>query len=234
MREVVIAGPKMNALSERLMTSLLEQVRGAGDEPLLLRGEGERAFSAGLDLEEVAGLDVEGMGRFLTLLRDISAALFDHPAPTVALVNGHAIAGGCVLALCCDLRVGTSDPRARIGLNEVALGLEFPPGILRMLRHQLPCSLLERALLGAGLHDPVAAQRLGLLDEVVDDANVVALERLETMAAYPRRAYTATKRVLRRDVTKVTPDEERLFRAEVVPVWTSPEVKERMRGFLKK
>lgn len=231
MIEVVIEGPGKNALGRELMSSLLEQVRGAGDVPLLLRGAGD-AFSAGLNLKEVVALERDGMESFLRLLGELSAALFMHPAPTVALVNGHAIAGGCVLALCCDWRVGAPNARARIGLNEVALGLRFPGRILRILRYQVP--LLDRVVLGAGLHDPSAALALGLLDEVRDDAEEAARTRLAALAAHPRAAYGAAKADLRSDLAAALPGEERAFVEEVLPVWVSDELKARVRAVLGK
>jgi enoyl-CoA hydratase len=231
MHEVIIEGPNKNALGSALMGSLLRQIEAGRGEPLLLRGAGG-VFSAGLDLKELAELDVAGMDRFLTLLGELSAALFDYPGPTVALVEGHAIAGGCVLALCCDWRVGASGPRARIGLNEVALGLRFPQRLLRMLAHQVPT--LERAVLQAGLHDPAGALRLALLDEVVDDAPAVARARLEERAAHPRPAYAAAKAAFRGGLSVMRPEEERAFREEVLPAWTSPELKARIRAVLKR
>ncbi|MGE0713549.1 MAG: enoyl-CoA hydratase/isomerase family protein [Planctomycetota bacterium] len=233
MIEVVIEGPGKNALGSELMASLLERIRGAGHEPLLLRGGGD-AFSAGLNLKEVAALDRAGMESFLRLLGDLAAALFAHPGPTVALVNGHAIAGGCVLALCCDRRVGVRAPRARIGLNEVALGLRFPARLLRILRHQLP--RLDRVVLEAALHDPEAALALGMLDELAEPAEAEALARarLEALAVHPRAGYGAAKRDLRAALVAEDPAEERAFLEEVLPVWTSDEVKARVRAVLGK
>jgi enoyl-CoA hydratase len=229
--EITIQGPAKNALGSELMGSLLEQVRAAGDEPILLRGSGD-SFSAGLNLKEVAGLDAAGMATFLTLLGDLTDAIFDHPAPTLALVNGHAIAGGCVLALCCDWRVGADSPRARIGLNEVALGLRFPARLLRVLRHQLP--RLERVVLPARLLTPQTALDLGLLDELVapEEAEALARKRLAAMASHPRAGYAAAKADLHASVRAADAAEAKAFLDEVVPVWTSDEVKARVRAML--
>src|SRR5436190_21503186 len=128
MFEITMEGPAKNALGTAMMTFLLDQLREAAGRPVLLSGSGD-AFSAGLSLKEVASLDAEGMLGFLGLLERCMSALYLYPGPTVALVNGHAIAGGCVLTLCCDYRISTSSPRTRIGLNEVALGVRFPPRI---------------------------------------------------------------------------------------------------------
>ena len=150
----------------------------------------------------------------------------------VACVNGHAIAGGLVLALCCDWRVGTSDPRARIGLNEVALGLRFPARLLRMLRYQVP--MLDRVALDAGLFAPADALRLGLLDELADDPLVVAHERLAARAKHPTTGYAAAKASLRHGVSASNAEEEREFLEAVVPAWVAPEIKNRVRAALGK
>ncbi|MBL4845765.1 MAG: enoyl-CoA hydratase/isomerase family protein [Planctomycetes bacterium] len=231
MIEITIEGPGKNALGSELMTQLLEQIRAAEGQPILLRGGGD-SFSAGLNLREVAALDAAGMERFLRLLGDLSAELFDYPGPTVALVNGHAIAGGLVLALCCDYRVGANAPRARIGLNEIALGLRFPARLLRMLRYALPS--LDRVVLPAKLHSPEEALRLGLLDELAspEDAELRAKECLEGLAKHPPAGYAAAKADLRAGVTRVDPEEERAFLEEVIPVWTADELKATVRAML--
>src|SRR2546428_4980269 len=101
-RELLISGPGRNALSGTLMEQLLLQVAGAGGRPLLVTGAGA-AFSAGLDLKEVAALDRPRMARFLGRLDALVDALFDYPRPTVACVNGHAIAGGGLPSPCACL-----------------------------------------------------------------------------------------------------------------------------------
>ena len=229
--ELTIEAPGRNALGTAHMTSLLERIRGAAGRPLLLRGAGG-AFSAGLDLKEVAALERAGMERFLGLLDDLIEALYGHPAPTVACVNGHAIAGGCILVLCCELRVAVDDPKVRIGLNEVPLGLEFPPKLLKLVRRRVPPRWLERVILDGALHDPRTALEVGLVDEVAPDAETVARTRLERLAAHPRAAYVATKRALRDGALVLSDADRRHFREQVVPAWCAPEVKERVRAAL--
>src|SRR5688572_23838429 len=109
MIEIVLEGPGKNALGSKMMIAVAEQLRAAGDRPVLLRGSGD-ALSAGLDLNEVVSLDVAGMDAFLRRLQELMETLFHHPGPTVACVNGHAIAGGCILALACDHRIGPTHP----------------------------------------------------------------------------------------------------------------------------
>lgn len=233
MVEIRIDGPGKNALGTARMRELLAAVEAAGDAPLLLTGAGD-AFSAGLDLKEVYEADLDGMHTFLTLLTDLLVRLLHHPAPTIAAINGHAIAGGYLVAMVCDHKVMTDSPRARLGLNEVALGLRFPPRILRMIRARVPRNHQHEVLLGAGLHGPSDALRLGLVDALAADPVAVARERLEAWASHPRDGYLDAKRSLNAGVEAVSDAEHQRFVDEVLPVWAGAAIKGRIAGFLGK
>lgn len=230
MKTIVLEGPGKNSLSTELMQRLLREVEAAKGEPLFLTGAGD-AFSAGLNLKEVASLDASGLVRFLGLLEDLVGALYAHPAPTVAYVNGHAIAGGCIVALCCDVRVMTARPGARIGLNEVALGLRFPPRTLKMLRAKLAPPTLSRVVLEAELMPAPQALALGVVDVLGEEADARA--RLQALAAHPPDAYAAAKAAVSGPID-VSDDERRAFLEHAVPVWASDELKAGLRALLKK
>jgi enoyl-CoA hydratase/carnithine racemase len=214
------------------MQELLAALRSGEGRPILLAGA-DGAFSAGLNLKEVAGLDRDGMSRYLGLLDDLVDALYGYPGPTVACVNGHAIAGGCILALCCDLRIAADDPAVRIGLNEVPLGLEFPPKLMALVRARVPPRWRDRVVLEGGLHDARTARELGLVDEVAADAHRAAVEALARLAASPRQAYVANKRALRRGALDLSEADRRHFADNVVPAWCAPDSKERLLRALK-
>ncbi|HEY8078319.1 MAG TPA: enoyl-CoA hydratase/isomerase family protein [Labilithrix sp.] len=228
-KTILLSGPGKNSLSTALMESTLRAVREAEGAALLLTGDGD-AFSAGLNLKEVAELDVAGLGKFLGVLEELVQALYLHPGPTVAWVNGHAIAGGCVLAMCCDFRVMTPRDTARIGLNEVALGLKFPPRTMQMIKQRLMSPAIDRVVLEAALHAPREALALGLVDAIGEEADARA--KIATLDSFPRGAYAASKLTLRS--LHVPADEERRFRDETIPFWGSPEMKARMRAVLEK
>ena len=230
---LTIDGPGKNALSTTVMHDVVRQVGEAAGRPVLVVGAGD-AFSAGLNLKEVASLDVAGMERFLHLLDDMMDALFDYAAPVVACVNGHAIAGGCVIALCADVRVAVDEAKVRIGLNEVALGLELPPKIMKLARHRLGRHQVERVLLEAGLYEPRRAVELGLVDEVAADPLARAGEVLATLSAHPRPIFAATKRTLRAGALDLTDADRRYFRDEVLSRWVAPAVKEKVLAALKR
>ncbi len=232
--ELILDGPGKNSLSTAMMESILLRLDEARGAPVLLTGKGD-AFSAGLNLKEVASLNVAGMERFVRLVDELMAKLFAYPAPVVASVNGHAIAGGCVLLLCCDYRVSTNAPGARIGLNEVALGLVFPPKILRVVKHRVPPRSVYEVALRAALYAPSDALRLGLVDEVVEgDPRERAVARIEQLAGLPREAYSQTKRALRAGVIDFDDDGYEAALAATFPAWTNDEIKERVTAALRR
>jgi enoyl-CoA hydratase/carnithine racemase len=227
MIEIQLDGPGKNALGTSLMQTTRERLGAAGGTPVLLTGAGD-AFSAGLDLKEVVGLDTPGTTRFLELLEDLVATLFAYPGPTVAAVNGRAIAGGCVLALCCDHRIARAEPRLRIGLNEVALGVPFPPRTLAAVVHRVPPRSRDEVLLGAELHGVEAALRLGLVDETAPDPVVRARERLALLASHPADAYAATKHTLRAALVAASEAHVRHRHDTIVPAWCAPAARARL------
>jgi enoyl-CoA hydratase/carnithine racemase len=232
MRTITLSAPGKNALSRELMAWIVVELGKAGGVPLFITGEGD-AFCAGLNLKELTTLSPAGMQGFLGTLEMMVEALYTYPGPTVAYVNGHAIAGGCIVALACDMRIGLASDTARIGLNEVPLGLRFPPKTWRMVKHRLSPPALERVVLEGGLYPPAQALRLGLLDELVaseGEARVIA----ERLASSPFDAYVAAKRALRSGALDVTEDELRQYLHEVLPTWTSGELKARIEARLRK
>ncbi len=229
MREIVLDAPGKNALSTSVLEGLERDLKDAAGEPVLLTGKGD-AFSAGLNLEEVAGFDAPGLEAFLAYLDRACALLFDYPAPTVAWVNGHAIAGGSVVALCCDYRVGTDNPKVKLGLNETALGVTFPPLIFRIVAHRLGPRLAPEVMLGAGLFGPDEALRLGILSAIGtrEDAEAALAHRTR----HPIAAYAATKAQLQAGVTGLSEAEATRIRTEAMKQWTSETFRARIAAAL--
>ena len=112
----------------------------------------------------------------------------------------------------------------------MALGLEFPPKILKLVRHRVAPRAVERVALEAGLYEPRRAVELGLIDEVSPDPRARAEELLATLASHPRQVYAATKRTLRAGNLDLTDQDRRDFRGRVLTGWTSPEIRERVRA----
>lgn len=159
-----------------------------------------RAFSAGLDLKHVAGLDEDGVAAFA---RDLMA-MFDHvrshERPVVAAVDGAAIAGGAILALCADLRLCT--PRARMGVTEVAVGVPFPMPVARLAMARLPPQEHAPALLEGALCEGDACVQRGWAHRSVPSERVVddAVAAAEALASHSPRAFGQAKLLLANQV----------------------------------
>ena len=158
---------RVGALDVELLDALTEAV-AATDRAVVITGSGS-SFSAGVDLRRIVDGGRPYTEQLLTALSRTFRAVFDHPRPTVAAVNGHAVAGGCVLALACDLRLMSG---GRIGLTELAVGVPFPTTALEVVRYALG-SRAGQVLLGAHLDDRERALALGVVDELTEPGELL-------------------------------------------------------------
>jgi enoyl-CoA hydratase len=115
-----------------------------------------------------------------------------HPQPTVVAATGHALAAGALLLLACDTRVGT-DGAAKIGLNEVAIGLALPAFGREMVEARLSPHFLTRATVQAEIFDPVGAVAAGFLDRTEAACRPWAIDEARRLGQLPRGAYARTK-----------------------------------------
>src|SRR5262249_12032384 len=222
---------KANAIGTTFLERLsaqLDVVESSGALALVLTGEGT-TFSAGLDLPEVSRMDRPGLERFIRRFSEVMLRVFTLPMPVVAAINGHAIAGGCVLAMQADVRIaGAGD--YRIGLNEVQIGLGLPAVVLETLRCQVsPASLTAVALEGR-LLAPEESLALGLVEAVVPPAVLVeqARGRAVGLAALPRSAFRDVKHALRGPVAAAVRRVEREDARRWVDVAFSAATRERL------
>ncbi|WP_340539082.1 enoyl-CoA hydratase/isomerase family protein [Nocardioides sp. GXZ039] len=160
---------KHNALSYDDWTDLSRAATAAGADEraqvVVLRGAGERAFCSGADLGELAERDAYAAYENAIRLQSVGNQFAQLRKPTIAMLNGLALAGGLELALCCTFRVASD--RAKVGLPEVRMAtLAGAGGTQRILRFAPPGVALRMLLLG----DLIAAEdalRLGIVDDVV-------------------------------------------------------------------
>ena len=218
---------RVGALDVELLTALTEAVT-ASDRALVITGSGS-CFCAGVDLRRVLDGGRRYTEELLAALSHTFRAVFDHPRPTVAAVNGHAIAGGCVLALACDVRLMSG---GRIGLTELAVGVPFPTAALEIVRHALG-SRAGRVLLGAQTTDRERALTLGMVDELPEPADLLprAVALATELAARSPESYRLAKVQLHRPANaaiEATADGD----ATVLDGWTSDDTRRRIEGAL--
>jgi enoyl-CoA hydratase len=225
-RLLTLDRPPANAIDETLLTDLSEALCDARTDDavraLVLTGAG-KFFSGGLDLTAPLR-DGESIRRRLELYRDSHLRLLTFPKPTIAMVNGHAIAGGLIMVLACDCRLGLGG-EYRIGLNEVAIGASFPKMAFEIVRLRLTHAQASELLLGAALYPASHALRLGVVDELLppDSFEATVLSRAAHLGAFPREAYAHTKAALAAEAVARVEAEPAEEAARGAAVWMTPE-----------
>ena len=234
--ELRLARAPVNALNPALCHDLKQALDAAlanGARGIVLAG-GPKVFSAGLDVPYLLSLgdDQAALLQAWNAFFDAARALIACPVPVVAAIAGHAPAGGCVLALCCDYRVMADGPY-RIGLNETQVGLVAPEGIQALLARVVGPHRSERLLVAGALVDAAEALRIGLVDELtgIDAVAVRARVWLEELLLLPRQPVLETRRIARRDVV-ATLQPERIDLPRFIAAWTHPETQAALRAML--
>jgi enoyl-CoA hydratase len=227
---VRLAHGKVNALDVELLHAIAKAFgsleRG---RTVVFTGAG-RSFSAGVDLKRIVDGGLEYIQVFHPALSAAVKAVFYHCGPVVAAVNGHAIAGGCVLAAACDMRLMSG---GTIGLSETRVGVPFPGVPLEVMRHALGPAT-RRFVLTAQLLPPPDALAAGLIDQVTEPEALLdaALAEAGRLARISPEVYEFTKRQLqgpareRIDGLRQSDDEAS------TNMWASPAVQEAIRGFM--
>lgn len=219
--------PPVNALDLDLLDVIIGAMRSI-EGPVVLTGAG-RSFSAGVDLRALADGGTDYAARFVAALSEAFLAIYDHPAPVVAAINGHAIAGGCVLAMCADVRLMSG---GTIGLTELAVGVPFPVAALEICRDAMGISVGRAALQATTIEADTALAR-GWIDAVVPGDAVVgrAVATARQLGQYSPAAYAVTKQQLHRPV-RAAIDAGATAEADVRASWISQETRGRINAFL--
>lgn len=189
---------KANALSEAMIDALIGALDRADKEAsaIVLAGRPDR-FCAGFDLKVMMASPEAATG----LLRrgsDLLMKLYGCPLPLVVACTGHALAGGALVLLTGDVRIGAAGA-FRIGLNEVQIGLPVPVLAMELARDRIVPSELGRATLQATIYSPEDAAKVGYLDEVVAPGELMARAKAEAarLGAFSRFPFSATKKRMR-------------------------------------
>jgi enoyl-CoA hydratase len=191
--------PPANAMDLELLhagNAVREQLEAERPGAVVLTGRAG-FFSAGVDLKVAPTLGPDEQREMVAGINRLFAGWYAFPRPVVCAVNGHAIAGGLILALCGDHRVCSTE--GKIGLTELRAGLPYPAAAIAVVRHELTPQTTRLLVLGADLVDTHRAQELGVMDELATPDQVLdhALERASELAALPREAYERVKAQVR-------------------------------------
>jgi enoyl-CoA hydratase len=230
-----MAHRRANALDIELCQALQAAFADAAGSParaVVLTGTGT-IFSAGADLFRVLDGGADYVNAFVPALAASLKDLFAFPRPVVAAVNGHAIAGGCILACACDYRLMAAGP-GTIGVPELIVGVPFPAMALEILRFAAPGHHLQRLAYTGLTVLPDEALALGLVDEVVAADRLIdrACELADRMAAIPAASFAAAKRAVRRPALERVERFAPTADPDVIDVWRQPETHAVIRAYL--
>jgi enoyl-CoA hydratase/carnithine racemase len=228
-----------NAINLRLVDELaenLERVRDNTDmSSLVLAGSNDKFFSIGLDIPQLFELTEEDFRFFYHSFNQVCIDLFTLPKPTIAAITGHATAGGCILALCCDYRF-IAEGRKLMGLNEVKLGVPVPYPADCILRQivgtRSACEIMDTG----EFFQPEALLRMNMVDQMMPLEEVFpkSIEKVELLGALPTKAFEMTKRniveTVEAQILENLAEKEQLF----IECWYSEEARKRLKEAIKK
>jgi enoyl-CoA hydratase len=199
---VTLARPPANALdidtTEEIAATFEAIASDDSARAAVLTGDG-KAFCAGLDLKLVPQYGPSEQRRLIDAINKMVLATYGCPMPVIGAINGHAIAGGFVLAMCCDWKIVTESP-LQAGLTEVRVGVPYPAAAIEVVRSELPARVArELTLFGKNMNgtDALAA---GIFDESapLDRLFDRAMEKARESAELPRRTFATIKHQLRK------------------------------------
>ncbi|MGZ8829577.1 MAG: enoyl-CoA hydratase/isomerase family protein [Thermoanaerobaculia bacterium] len=231
-----LAHGKASAMDLDLCETLRSEIESVAErdevKAVVLTGTGS-IFSAGVDLPRMLNSKGDYVQRFVEALDAVLRALFLLPRPIVAAVNGHAIAGGAIMAFACDYRLMSA---GRIGVPELLVGVAFPPLALEIVRFAIPQQHLQAMIYLGKTIEADAAQAAGIIDEVVaSDLLVARAKTIATqLAEIPQEAFALTKRQLREPFLRDAAHMARQSAESIDALWASPATHERIRGYLAK
>ncbi len=208
---------RRNALSSTLLVSLARTLWGLADEDqvrcAIIRGAGDKAFSAGMDLSALPAGIPEDLQKQIETKGPLQLgldAVEDCPFPVIAMIRGYCIGGGCEASMACDLRVGAEG--CRMGMPPARLGIVYPPeGMHRFIRN-LGYPTAKKVFLTARFFEAAEAKEMGMLDYLVpgEELEEFTMQLARDIAANAPLAVAGIKRSMR-IMTAMTPlaEEER-------------------------
>ena len=236
---VKLNGGVTNPLNPGIVKSLtgtLTKLRGdQAVHGLVLTSASAKFFSIGLDIPELFVLKKKDFTRFFHTFNQFCLDIYTFPKPTVAAIPGHAIAAGCIVALCCDYRF-IAEGKKLMGLNEIKLGVPVPYPADRVLR-QIVGARNARGMMESGdFYEPETLRKMGVVDEVLPEEDLLSLsiEKASSLGKYPNKAFEMIKRNrtegVQATIIKNREEKERFF----VERWYSEEVREHLKEAMKK
>jgi enoyl-CoA hydratase/carnithine racemase len=222
---VALSRGKVNAINEKVVDELTDCFRALSYDPsvtaVILTGEG-KFFTFGFDIPEFLSYTKEAFVRYLTKFTGLYTDIFLYPKPVVAALNGHTIAGGCMLAIACDYRIMVPG-NAKISLNEINFSSSVFAGSVELMKLLLGQKQAETALLGGAMYSAEEALQLGLIDRIAAAADLgnAAMAKAREFAAQDSAAFRSIKKLLRQATAEEMMKREKASILEFIDIWYS-------------
>jgi enoyl-CoA hydratase len=201
---------------------MFHRLRSSTVKAVVLTAQGAM-FSAGVDLIRTSEGGTAYVREFLPALNAMFDAVFHFPRPVVAAINGHAIAGGCVLACCADRRLMAAG-NGRIGVTELLVGLPFPALAFEIMRHVTTPRYFPTAIYHGETFPPEGGVERGWVQEIVapEQLKSHALAVARTLAARPESTFAMTKRQMQMPANERMAREGKDIDSAVIDIWAAP------------
>ena len=232
-----MAHGKANALDVEFCVALIEafdELSRSPSQAVVLTADGS-IFSAGVDLPRLVAGGPSYTELFLPTLSRAFEALFGFQKPLVAAVNGHAIAGGCILACAADRRL-MARGAGRIGVPELLVGVPFPTVALEIMRQAVPPPHLATLISSGETLSADLARERGLVDAAVDPDRLLdqAVAAAAAMARLPAAAFSITKTQLRGPAFARIREGKGGIDREINEYWSASDTLDRVRAYMQR
>lgn len=228
-----------NAINLELINDLSGNVKTcAADESIagvVLTSVNDKFFSIGFDIPGLIDLSTKQFKEFYTAFNRLCIQIYTFPKPMVAAITGHAVAGGCIIALCCDYRF-IAEGKKLMGLNEIKLGVPLPYPADRILRQIVDDPAARKILDTGDFFPPEVALSMDLVDVVVPLEEVVnkAVEKVKSVVSYSLDAFAIIKRnrteKIEAEIKEGLNAKEKIF----IEMWYGHETRNKLKQALKK
>jgi 3,2-trans-enoyl-CoA isomerase len=231
---VTMSRGKVNAINEAFVDELgaafTELAADAETKAVILTGDG-KFFSFGFDIPELLNYSKNDFARYLKKFCAVYTQMFLFPKPLIGALNGHAMAGGCILALACDFRIMVAG-KAKIALNELNIGASIFSGCVGMLQSAVGMRNAEKVLLTGAMYTAEEARRIGLVDSVASEESLIT-EATAIAGGFSQKnpdAFKTLKNLLRRPATErfIRSEEDSIY--DFIEIWYSEPTRKVLKG----
>ncbi len=228
-----------NTITLQMVHELDEALADTRHDPqissVVVASSNEKFFSIGFDIPNLFGLSQTEFGKFYETFNRFALSLYTFPKPTIAAITGHAVAGGCILALCCDYRF-IAEGHKLMGLNEIKLGVPVPYLVDCILRDLIGTKRGRDVLELGEFYPSEDLLRLGMVDRVLPLEKLLSasIEKIKTLGDMPGDAYRIIKENRTKPVeTKIMAEYEQK-KNQFIECWYSPEGRKRLQEAMEK